>query len=258
MKHLRMQRNAVRRQRRRVVLYLGGALILFGALAGIAAAFSQYVTESPRFLVKKIRVEGANVLREETILAVAGITAEDNLLLSDIEAIRARVASMPYVRECSVQRAFPDTVIIRVEEREAVAGLLVNNRVFELDEESVVLRELEDPSGHAGPLITNVPQLGVVEPGQQLGQPSLHSALALWDAFSLVPVSRELRISEISAPEEALLLVYFDDLPFETRWGRSDYLHQAQNLDILWREKGGKLPCKEYLDLRFDDDLVCK
>ena len=35
-------------------------------------------------------------------------------------------------------------------------------------------------------------------------------------------------------------------------------LSDLSNPDILLREKDGTLPCTEYLDLRFDEDLVCK
>lgn len=258
MKHIRLQRGVARRRRRRFVVYFSAVLLFFAVLGGMAVAFTQYISESPRFLVKKIRVEGANVLREQTILAAAGITQDDNLLMSDIEAIRGRVEAIPYVRSCFAQRVYPDTVVIKVEEREAAAALLVNNHTFEIDDDGVVLRELDRQSSHVGPLITNVPGLSAIEPGQHLTQPSLHGALALWEAFSLVPLSKELTVSEISAPEETLISVFFEELPFVTRWGRSDFLHQAQNLNILWQEKSGKLTCKEYLDLRFDDDLVCK
>ena len=50
----------------------------------------------------------------------------------------------------------------------------------------------------------------------------------------------------------------FNELPYETRWGRDDFPAQVRRFEALLREKQGKLPCGEYLDMRYDADIVCK
>lgn len=255
---LRMRRRSTRSRGWRLFRYLFFLVFLVLILGVISVAFAHYMKESPRFQVRSIRVEGANVLREQAILEVAGITSEHNLLFFDPDKIRRRIESIPYVRRCDIRRAYPDMVIIRIEERMALAALQVHTRTFEIDEEGVVLRELAASEVHEGPLITNVPNLGVVEVGSRLSQPSLTKALALWIAFSTVSLGQELAVSEISAPEPDDLSMIIEGLNYEIRWGRSDFMRQAMLLDILWREKGGRLPCNEYLDLRFDYNLVCK
>jgi hypothetical protein len=106
--------------------------------------------------------------------------------------------------------------------------------------------------------VTNLPNLGAVTSGQMIKNPALEKALELWDAFSADPLAKELTLSEISAEAESALFMYFNELPFETRWGRSDFATQVRRFEMLWREKGGKLPCIEYLDMRFDNDIVCE
>ena len=251
-------RRTSRPRRRRGPIYLLVAVVFFGALGGMGYAFNNYVNESPRFQVKSVRVEGANALREAAVLEVAGITSADNLLLFNADRIRERIEILPYVRECSVQRAYPDTVIIRLTERVPVATLMVNNHSYELDEEGVILRELAPLAPHVGPLVTNVPRLGVLEPGMQVKHPALCNALAVWMAFAMTSMGRELTVSEIAAPAADYISMYLDEVPFEIRWGRSDYKQQAQLLDILWDEKQGRLECTEYVDLRFDNDIICK
>ncbi len=255
---LRVRRRSLRSRSRSFFFYLSCVVIVFVSLGGIGLAFAHYMKESPRFQVRSIRVEGANVLREQAILEAAGITSQHNLLFFDPDQVRQRIEAIPYVRRCEIRRAYPDMVIIRIEERMALAALQVHTRTFEVDEEGVVLRELATNELHEGPLITNIPELGVVEVGSRLSQSSLTKALALWIAFSSVPLGQELTVSEISAPAPDDLSMICEELAYEIRWGRSDFLQQAMLLDILWREKGGRLPCAEFLDLRFDYDLVCK
>ena len=255
---VRARRRTSRSRSRRFVRYLFFVAFLAVFSGGIALAFAHYMKESPRFQVRSIRVEGANVLREQAILEVAGITNQHNILFFDPDKVRQRIEAIPYVRRCEIRRAYPDMVIIRIEERMAVAALQVHTRTFEVDEEGVVLRELAVHESPEGPLITNVPDLGVVEVGSRLSQPALTKALALWIAFSSVSLGQELTVSEIAAPSPDDLSMICEELGYELRWGRSDFLQQALLLDILWREKSGRLPCAEYLDLRFDYDLVCK
>ena len=233
-------------------------LLFFALFGGFAYAITDYLIHSERFLVKTIRVEGAKVLSEEAIRAVAGVTRADNVFLCDAEAARVRVEAMPYVKRCAILRSYPDKVTIRVEERAAEATLLVNNHAFLLDAEAVVLREVDPLDPYVSPLITNVPDLGFVEPGQCLTSAPLRQALDVWHAFASAPLSAELTLSEISAPAVGYISLYCDELPYEIRCGRGGLVRQFQYFEVLWQEKGGELPCVEYLDLRFDNSLVCK
>ncbi len=257
-KPVRLSRIAARRRRKRLAVRLVGLLIFMVVVLGMVHAFSSYVNESPRFQVKKIRVEGAIMLKEEAILAVAGITKKDNVLWFDSAAIKRRVESMPYVKRCEVQRVYPDLVIIRVEERTPAASLVVNNRVYEIDVEGAPLRELALRDPPTGPLITNIPNLDVVELSQRIESPELRLALDTWRAFSSIPLASEITLSEISIPAPNQIITFFDEVPFEVRWSAQGLMEQAQRLDFLWHERKGQFPCNVYLDLRFENDIACK
>ena len=49
-----------------------------------------------------------------------------------------------------------------------------------------------------------------------------------------------------------------DGLSFELGWAKGDFGRQVRRLEVLWGELDGELGCSEYLDLRFDADLICK
>ena len=221
-------------------------------------AFYHFAVNSPRYHVKHIVVYGTSAVTPAEVRQAAGITTGDNLLFLDKAAVATRVASLPYVASAEVQRELPNTLIIHLTERQAAATLLAGRRSFLIDRDGVVLKESAPGDAVIGPLITNVPGLGVISTGLRLEQPSVLEALKLWEAYSQAPIASEVSLSEISAEGPMNLTMIWDEAPYEVRWGRSDYKKQAERLSILWREKGGQLPCQEYLDLRFDQDLVCR
>lgn len=238
-----------------VFLEVGSCLCVVGLFV---YAFYHFTIDSPRYRIQHIVVYGAKAVTPADVRQAAAVTTADNLLFLNRAAVAARVAELPYVLAAEVQREMPNTLIINLTEREAVATLVAGRRTYLVDRYGVVLEEPGPMVEPVGPLITNVPDLGVVTVGEQLQPPALHEALALWEAYAPMPIAREVSLSEISAEGPMNLTMFWDEAPYEVRWGRSDYKKQAERLSILWREKGGQLPCQEYLDLRFDQDLVCR
>jgi len=258
----RAARSKTRKRRRWLrALKVSLAVLVVGVLVGLLGS---YVRDARFLRVKTIGIVGAEVLEEDHIAEASGVTNIDNTLLLNTLTVRSRVEALPYVEYCRVERVFPDTVVIRVEERVAVATLMVHNQLFELDAEGVVLRQLEPQARYPGPMITQLPDMGTVEPGQRLSDSALQDALAIWQEFSAIPMAGEVTVSEIAAPNRNNIRMYCDELPFELRWGRrgdpdeNRFQLQAQRLQLLWDEKEGQLDCEEYLDLRFDRDLACR
>lgn len=244
--------------RRGILLFLVEITLALLLISGTVFAAYRYIIDSNYLKVRTLRIEGMRSVSAETIREAAGITEADNLLLLDLAGVRARIEAVPYIQHCEVHPAFPNAVVIQIEEREPSATLLVNRHLYELDQSGVVLRELDARSGKTGPFITNVPKLAYVRVGERVDDPALQSALAVWRAFSAVSVAREVTVSEIAAFSQNNILMYCDDLGFEIRWGRTDFEGQARRLDVFWRAKSNQLACNEYIDLRFDGKVVCR
>ncbi len=234
--------------------------LLFGLVPLLActALVLVYLPRSSYFKVQRVLFENVNMIDEEAILAASKIHADDNVLFLDADTIEHNVETLPYVKRCEVKRMYPNELLLRIMKREAVATILVNNHLFEVDREYVVLRELSPFAIHTGPLITNLPEVVTLQPGVKINRPELTEALKLWEVFQTLPFSENLTLSELSAENEDTLRMFFEELPYEMRWGRSDYATQADRLAILWDEMGGIIPCECYLDLRFDRDLACR
>lgn len=227
-------------------------------LGWIAWAFYQFVRDSGEFNLHAIHVEGASATTPYDIVAASTLTKADNVLLFDRRGTRRNVEAMPYVKSCAVDAVFPDTVVLRVEERRPAATLLIDNRSFEIDDELVVLRELDHRAPHVDPFVTGIDQLEFVQPGDRIDNDRLAAALDVWKNFASTYMAQDVTVSEIESLQDDDIRMYCDELPFVIRWGRENFADQAKRLDVLWREKKGDLGCREYLDLRWGEDLACK
>ncbi len=235
-----------------------GFAFLLGLIAAAVIGARHYAMESPAFRVQAVRIEGAEWLNEAYILEQSLVTQEDNLLLLDASSVEANVCRIPYVRTCAVSRIFPDTLVIRITERKPGATLLAHNRAFEIDEDGVVLRELSIRESHPGPLISCVPNLAVVEPGQRIEEPALRAALEVWKTFTASEAAKGLTVSEIAAVSASDLRMYCDELSYEIRWRAEEIDKQVKRLALTWETKGRPALSNEYVDLRFGRDVACK
>lgn len=253
------RRRSIKEKKKWLTLWRLVQLIVFLAIIGGSAyAIYHYLIQSERFNIATIRIIGANLLDEQEILLTAGITVADNLVTVDIDEVKQKVEAMPFIKSCEVKRFMPDTIVIEVQERVPVAAVMINNHLYEVGIEGVVLREIDSLARHTGPMITSLPELNFAQPGQAIAQKELHIALKLWQAFVQQPVSKEITVSEIAAKSTEHISMICDEFPFEIRWGYTDVAQQAEKFNTLWQSQNGKFPCQEYLDLRFGTEIPCK
>ncbi len=227
-------------------------------LGFLVYGFCGFVRQAGDFHVKTIRVEGADILREEAIIGQSGVTAETRILSLDTGAVTQELLKMPFIDTCRVSRVLPDKVVIQIRERVPVVTLLANSNMFVLDEYCDVLSELKPGQPRVGPFVTHAADLGCIEVGKRLISPALSNAVAVWRAFSKTGMARSVTVSEICGVRENCIAMYCDEFDCEVRWGRGDFDRQAWKLDLFWRIHNGQVGAKEYIDLRFADDIVCK
>lgn len=247
-----------RKLKDRPMWYLVQVSLCVAVVSAISLGFIDHIRKAPGLRVKTIRVEGIEKLTKEEVLACAGITSDDCIFLLSPWLIRHRLQKMASVYACEVERRFPDKLTIRIQERTPLATLVVANRMYVLDKEGNVLRELGPFETHVGVLITQPAGITTVEVGERITAPAVQGAINVYRAYARTQASKYLKLSEISAQQASRICMYCDDLKCEIRWGREDFEKQAWKLDVLWKARNGHLDSKEYVDLRFGDDIACK
>ena len=150
-----------RRRRRRVTGAVAAALVV---AAGSLALLSPLVG------VRTIEVVGAARTGPEAVRAATELGSGDPLVRVDSNAVTARLRDLPWVRRATLERRWPQTVVVRVEERApaAIAPCQAAPEGCMVDSSGRVLAPLSGDVEEAAalPRLAGVPAAG--DPGSQL------------------------------------------------------------------------------------------
>jgi len=151
-KALVMQKN-----RRRRILRVRHVVFLFA----LQAAFFLALRESYLFLItwdelsiRKVQVVCAKNNLRQTLESHFAVPRLGNILLCDLEGVRAQVRRLAWVKDASVQKVFPSGLRIAVVERTAFA-LLERDGLQLADEEGRVLEPVYVLEEYALPVISD-------------------------------------------------------------------------------------------------------
>ena len=137
---LQSRRRFARRQWARRWLAWKYVVALFLVVAA-AAAGAWAVYFSSLLAVQGVTVTGATTVGAAQIRSAAAVPTGEPLAGLDLDQIRARVEALAVVRSADVTRQWPDQVLIRVQEREAVAVVEIGGRLRGMDADGVVFRD---------------------------------------------------------------------------------------------------------------------
>ena len=106
------------------------------ACVGVVGAWSawQRVFASDRLRVGRLEVRGSHFLSEGEVRELASPAVGESILTLDIEALKARLRSSPWVADATVTRALPDTVRVEIHERVPLA-LAELDRLYLMDQD---------------------------------------------------------------------------------------------------------------------------
>lgn len=93
------------------------------------------------FIVKKLMVEGRGNLSRTGLKTLLNINQNDPLYAHDLNELQAKVQSLTWVKSAIVQRRLPDTLYIKIIEREPIALWQRARTLSVVDDEGVVLTD---------------------------------------------------------------------------------------------------------------------
>jgi len=95
------------------------------------------------FKLKAVHVTGASPTAQADILKASGLYQDQPTLGMDLIDLKARVEGVGWVKSAKVVRLLPDTVMIAVEERPALAVWQHSGRLKVIDAEGRIIREAD-------------------------------------------------------------------------------------------------------------------
>jgi cell division protein FtsQ len=137
---LRSRKQFARRQWRR--RWLAWRYLLVAVLVVVLVAGGTWLVYFSTVLtVKRVDIEGNDLLTRNQVLKTARVPEDEQLARVDVGAIAARLRARAEVRSVDVSRKWPDAIQIDIDERVAVAVIEIGGRLRGLDAEGVVFNE---------------------------------------------------------------------------------------------------------------------
>jgi len=119
-------------------------LLMLGGFFAIASAYLtsegiKRIKNSPYFYVKSIRISGTKMISESRIIAMIK-NGRENLKVFDVNPVRVRdeLLREAWIKDAIVQRVFPDTIYVEVQERIPIARVHLADGEYLVDEEGII------------------------------------------------------------------------------------------------------------------------
>lgn len=126
----------------RAVPFLVISLVVAGVTVGAYQGYLALVS-SPHLALEEIRIEGNEHLTYEMIVEASGLELGQNYFQISEAEVSEGVAALSWVKRVTVEKSFPRTVAILVEERVARA-VLVEEKSYVVDQEGNIFKLFED------------------------------------------------------------------------------------------------------------------
>ena len=245
-------RTRVRRARRgplgRAILAAqAAALLLLAGLLGWAGYAR--VMASERLKVGRVEIRGSRFLAEQEVRELLGAAVGGNILGLDIEALKARLRTSPWVADAAIARALPDTLRVEIQERAPLA-LAEADQLQLMDEDGTLI----EPYGPRTAAFDLPIVRGLRGASSEVIRDRAQRAGGL--LRDLGELSAE--ISEVDVKDVADVRVVLRGEGEVLRMGGPPYRKKLMTYLELRQDLARRCPDAEYFDLRFRDRIFVK
>ncbi len=179
-----------------------------GSIAAIALAGYQayrWAHRTPQFGLQILTFQGLRRAQQADLLRLAGVSAGQNLLGLDSQAIERAIAAHPWVDQVRVTRRFPDSLSIAVKEHQP-AALVALGDLYLVDSDGRPFKKIESEDPADLPLLTGLGREQFVESPEQ-SRLRLSQMLGVAKAYAQSDPPRAAPLAEIRFGRTGVVLV---------------------------------------------------
>jgi len=217
----------------RPVLFLGlAAAMAFGGARGY-----RWLMASPAFLIKDIRIEGADRANAEDVRRRIGLDPATNIFRIRTKDVVRDVESHPWIKRAAVRRELPGTIVVRLTEHEAKAAVLLGH-LYLADADGRLFKRAVLTESTGLVIITGLDRVTYLE-DRDAAEARIRGALAVLDTYRR---PGRPRLSEISLDPGGGLTLYTYAGATQFRIGREPLDQALRRLDLVLSALGPDLP----------------
>lgn len=136
---------------------LKAACLLFGVIS-ISLLFLylyQYLVSTPYIKLKEVSIEGVDDSLRKELVELAGLGSDLSLLTLDLNGMKKKMESHPWVRAVELEKSFPSLLRIKVEREEPFA-IVVLDRLYYMNRMGRAFKEVKYFENKDYPVITGI------------------------------------------------------------------------------------------------------
>lgn len=249
----RAQPSSVRRRRAPATwVRITRFLLVMGAVVGSLAWAGWSAWRSGRFDIGEIKVHGNRHVPTAEILDALAPIRQARLLQVDLDAVRERVATSPWIADARVRRILPSTIDVEVVERRPLGMGRLGDRLVLVDASGLVIDDFGPRYADFDlPIIDGLDADAIGARGEPLR--GMRAALASRLLSALVPHPELLaRVSQVDVSDPANAVVTLDGDPARLFLGDRDFASRVSAYLELASALRSKVSEFDYVDLRYD------
>jgi cell division protein FtsQ len=218
----------------------------------------RWVDNSPLFIVRNIIIKGNESITEKNIISKINIKPETHIFDIDINKLKNRIKSNPFVKKVSTKRVFPSTIEIKIEEKNPVAFVISENS-YTLVENIELLSIPEQRRVYDIPAIT-----GIKDIEKRLkNNKSIEELKISYEMLTLMKknkINLYDQISEIHFNNSDIITIYLNErtipvyIKNDELYRKFYYFRQFLN----YAQSNSLLQNVEYINLCYKDQIIIK
>ena len=209
----------------RLAVLTSGVLGLAGLCLGLLFLYHLLLTSS-YFCIKDIRnieIDGIRRLTPETVLHLANLGPDTNLLAIRPGRLEQALMAHPWIARAEVTRLWPHRLRLHLQEREPVALVQLGEELYYIDRQGSLCKPLSPGDPRDFPVITGLQPENLQHPEGSLA-PLVAQTFQLLDVLKEVPAPLNLEnISEVHLDLDRGFTLYVNGLGAALDLGFNDY-----------------------------------
>ncbi len=211
-----------------VIMILVGLSITL--LVGYLVALS-----APFFRLEDVNFQGNKQVSQLELLQKGGLEDKLNILSLNLSDVKKKMEAIPWVKSVQLRRELPNKLLVAVQERQPLSLVLVDGRLFFLDQEGLAFKKVERREGFTLPVLTGLQkgdwrESGYLDP-EVLQEISTLTRLLAQGVDPLYPD----KLSEIHYDPECGYSLYTLDYGVRITLGRGELKTKMARLEKVWR-----------------------
>lgn len=194
------------------------------------------------FEIEQVAISGNKNIRRDEVLSIIGISDRRSLLFLDAGEAREKLQAVPWIAEATIQKLYPNRVVVTLKEREAFALWQTRGKVQVIAADGTVIGPLTDRRFTSLPLV--------------VGQGAATRAKAFLAQLEAFPAVREKTRAAILVADRRWNLRLKNGM--DIKLPEEDIPRALATLEDLDRRKGLMNKDIQFVDLRLPDRVTVR